>query len=266
MCMAPFMTKNSDMPVPCGKCPECRSRRVSEWSFRLMQEDKVSVTSLFLTLTYDTEHVPFDEVGRMNLCKRDVQLFFKRLRKAHGPAVTIKYYLAAEYGTKSWRPHYHIIIFNVLKELVQAAWPCGSVHFGTVSGASVGYTLKYISKPKRVPQYKGDVRVPEFSLMSKGLGKSYLTPASIRWHKSDVANRMYLNIIGGKKASMPRYFKDRMYTPAEREVIAAAAVVKFSDAKLKEYLASDEKTFINNKLAITAAYERMEKADTKNKI
>lgn len=125
----------------------------------------------------------------MGLCKRDLQLFFKRLRKAH-PVGTIplKYYAVGEYGGKTYRPHYHIILFNSAIELMvdktdllrlQATsfdghsevkciqWDKGHMTVGRCTPASVGYTLKYISKQKKIPEYKGDDRLPEFSLMSK---------------------------------------------------------------------------------------------------
>lgn len=171
-CLTPFLVKNKktneQVPVPCGKCPECLKRRVSGWSFRLLQEDKVADSSIFLTLTYDVSNVPLTKNGFMVLCKRDVQLFFKRLRRAH-PAGhrPIRYYAVGEYGGRTNRPHYHVILFNAKPELIQEAWNLGQIHYGTVGGASVGYTLKYMCKPSRIPMHRNDDRIKEFSLMSK---------------------------------------------------------------------------------------------------
>lgn len=156
---------------PCGKCPDCLKRRASGWSFRLLQEEKRSSSSAFITLTYDTDHVPITEKGFMTLCKRDVQLFFKRLRKLN-PEAKIKYYACGEYGSRSMRPHYHAILFNADNADVLRAWSLdnkalGSVYFGDVSGASVGYCLKYMSKPAKIPLHRNDDRIKEFSLMSK---------------------------------------------------------------------------------------------------
>lgn len=169
MCLTPLFLKEHGVKVPCGKCPECRARRASAWSFRLREEDKISHSSSFITLTYDTRTVPITKNGYMSLSKRDVQLFFKRLRKAHKAEAqkSIKYYAAAEYGGKTKRPHYHIILFNADISLVQEAWNKGSVHYGDVTGASVGYSLKYITKPGKIPQHRNDDRQPEFALMSK---------------------------------------------------------------------------------------------------
>lgn len=227
-CITPFTVKHKtkcmSIAVPCGKCPECMKRRVSAWSFRLMQEEKVSTSAHFITLTYDTDHVPFSRNGYMTLAKRDVQLFLKRLRfdisKKYAD-VKIKYYLAGEYGGRTQRPHYHAIMFNVPDlDLIETAWQLGSINYGQVSDASVGYTLKYINKTKRIPAHRNDDRIPEFALMSKGLGASYLTPSIIQYHHADLLNRACLTIADGKKVSMPRYYKEKIYTELERKRIA----------------------------------------------
>lgn len=41
----------------------------------------------------------------------------------------------------------------------------------------------------------------------------------IRWHKADLVNRMYCNIEGGKKISMPRYYKQKLYDENEAATI-----------------------------------------------
>lgn len=224
--------KNEKIPVPCGKCPECKKRRISGWSFRLMQEERNALSAFFVTLTYDTDHVLITNNGFMSVCKKDVQLFFKKLRNLQrGSKHKIKYYVAAEYSPKM-RPHYHALIFNSSPELITAAWtspprdfpksspsPTGHIHYGTVTGASVGYTLKYMSKECKIPMHKRDDRHKEFSLMSKGLGKCYITPAIKRFHKSDMVNRMVITIEDGKKIPMPRYFKEKIYTERQRKYI-----------------------------------------------
>jgi len=168
--------------------------------------------------------MPFTSTGKPNLSKTDVQLFMKRLRKKH--TNTLKYYVCGEYGTQTHRPHYHMILFNARQDLIQPAWDLGKIHYGTVEAASIGYTLKYMNKPTRIPMYKGDDRQKEFSLMSKGLGKSYLTPQMISYHKADLENRMHINILDGKKIAMPRYFKDKIYDENEREQIKQHMIIE----------------------------------------
>lgn len=198
-----------------------------------MQEERRSSSSWFITLTYDTDFVPITKRGFMTINKRDCQLFLKRLRKAN-KAKKIKYYLAAEYGTKFMRPHYHVIMFNVDVNTVTSAWGNGSCYFGSVTGASVGYTLKYMSKEKQVPKHRNDDRMPEFSLMSKGLGKAYLSDAMVAWHKADLDERMYCNLFDGRKIAMPRYYKDKIYTEQERKRVAFFQRIKMVAEQEKE--------------------------------
>lgn len=56
----------------------------------------------------------------------------------------------------------------------------------------------------------------------------------IQWHKSDLVGRMYLNIEGGKKISMPRYYKDKLYSEDERKRIGFFAA-QLAEEKLEKY-------------------------------
>lgn len=169
----------------------------------------------------------------MTVNKRDCQLFMKRLRKRNSRK--IKYFIAAEYGGKTHRPHYHMIVFNCDIATISPAWELGEVHFGTLTPASTGYTLKYISKGKWTPMHKNDDRLPEFRLMSKGLGKNYLTNAMIQWHHADKNNRLYCVLEDGKKIAMPRYYKQKIYTDIERQAIGLVALEKMMQKQYKAW-------------------------------
>lgn len=253
--------------LPCSKCPECISRRVSAWSFRLSQEQKICDSSHFITLTYATDTLPYSDKGHKNLCKSDVQKFFKRLRRAHGipGQKKIKYYLAGEYGSKTRRPHYHVILFNAEIETIQPAWNLGEIHYGRVEPASIGYTLKYISKPKCVARCSWDDRQKEFSLMSKGLGANYLTRSMVSWHRMDLKNKVFCVSEDGKKLSMPRYFKDRIYDEHERAIIKQHFIEKTGKEIEKFNSSPDFDTlFLEREAGITAAYKRMYYMSTQN--
>ena len=227
-CQTPFHKKmelvkgveTGYMPFPCGKCPACVRRRVSGWAFRLNKQSEQSNSAHFVTLTYNDEHIKKTKNGFETLVKKDVQDFFKRLRKL--TKQKISYYAVGEYGDTGERPHYHIILFNANPKIVENAWKLnditlGNVHFGDVGDASVGYTLKYISKEKKIPQFNGDDRQKEFALMSKGLGAGYLTENMVKWHtKGNIENKVYLPLKDGKKAAMPRYYKDKLYDKGQK--------------------------------------------------
>ncbi len=88
-----------DMLAPCGLCEDCRLVRAKDWVVRNYFEMQSHSQVLFVTLTYDNEHVP------EWLHRRDVQLWLKRLRKQ--TEQFIRTYYIGEYGTKFGRPHYH---------------------------------------------------------------------------------------------------------------------------------------------------------------
>jgi len=219
MCDSPYYSRKytdlKHIPLPCGKCPVCKRRRVNQWAFRLQQEEKVSSNAYFITLTYDTSQVPITPNGYMSLSKRDVQLFIKRLRKLNGKTKVV-YYLAGEYGEKFTRPHYHAILFNINDiNHVGEAWNLGQVHIGhSVSGASFSYTAKYIDKASRIPLHARDDRQKEFSHMSKGIGKNYMTPQVVAYHKSN-KDHLFVQEFNGNTLPIPRYYRLKMFNKRE---------------------------------------------------
>lgn len=261
--------------VPCGKCSGCLNRRASAWSFRLMQEEKASDTAYFITLTYATQHACITRNGYLSTKKSDLQKYFRSVRDDHryrkSKNKSIKYFAVGEYGGKIKRPHYHVLLFNgqldimfskkdiaLLKmsnfdgqqRVISKHWTKGHVTVGTVSGASVGYVMKYISEP--VKNFKiNDDRERPFSIMSNGLGIGYCTQESLLWHHEDMLNRMYVNVGDGKKATMPRYYKDKFYHKKEREQIKKHVEIKLVDQLLEDilyhYHADEQSTKYHNK-------------------
>lgn len=220
--------KEGPAAVPCGRCPPCRQRRVDAWTFRLQKEQERSISTEFITLTYDTTHVPITDNGFMTLRKRDFQLFMKLLRKTNDHKLV--YYACGEYGTQKKRPHYHIILFNLIptytyetdkttlstyisiQQKLDSAWPHGSVFIdpNPVTSSAMAYCTKYVNKPGRIPMHKNDDRSKEFSCMSKNIGSNYLTPETIQYHRKD-PTRNYLTLPGGYKKALPKYYREKIY-------------------------------------------------------
>lgn len=205
-----------DVEVPCGKCPVCKQRRVSDWVIRLKKEELESSSSYFVTLTYDPEHEIINELltenNFLSLRPRHLELFWKRLRKINESK--IKYYACGEYGGMGDRPHYHAIIFNCddMDNLFKA-WQYGHIHVGKVTGNSIAYTCKYIDKGKTVPKHARDDREKEFSRMSQKLGHAYIEKNK-KWHLDDIT-RMYINHKGDYYI-LPRYYRERIYNEKQR--------------------------------------------------
>jgi len=213
-CLKGIYLSKQDMVVPCGKCPFCLATKRSDWALRLHYEGRCHLTKKFVTLTYADCHLHFKN-GTAQLDKRDVQLWLKRVRRT---GAKVRYFAVGEYGSKTYRPHYHVLLFGECSDdVIRDSWPLGHVHIGTVTDASVMYCLGYIVNGKGWKM--SHKRVAPFSLMSRrpGLGANYLSPAMIEWHKSDRKNYA---ILHGQKRHLPRYYKCKIFSKIDLVRIA----------------------------------------------
>lgn len=178
--------------------------------------------------------MPRASTGFATLCKKDLQLFTKRLRKLQqargGPG--LRYYSVGEYGTKGGRPHYHSIMFNMVDAVrvnVPLVWGYGHCVVGSVTPASIHYVTKYVINRD---YFVGDgtERDKPFSVMSTrpGLGSAYWD-RSAKWHKDN----SYV-VADGFKQRLPRYFKDKIELTEAQE-----ARVKDDQWIVKHYMDVD---------------------------
>lgn len=225
--------------VPCGKCLSCLSLKRQQWHFRLSQELKQSSGALFLTLQYS------ECDGNVN--KEHVQKWLKKLRKVYdlrynptfgdiGQKTTqkrhrIRYYLTAEYGAKTFRPHYHVILFNVSledRDIIDKSWKHGYVFYGDVTTESIGYVVKYC-----ITEHDDTLGLQKtFSLMSKnpGLGLNYLDKTFDYHAKND---KFTTTLLGGQKIPLPRYYRDKVFN-SEQKKINTIKAQKFSEQKAEK--------------------------------
>lgn len=215
----------------------CLSNKRSEWAFRLEQEYKYSHSAQFVTLTYDQKHV----ASNGSLVKKHLQDYLKRIRKKD-ESNYIRYYAVGEYGTRSGRPHYHLLLFNSNEGYARSCWKdknekaIGLVHIGSVNGASVAYVLKYMVQPLTDSLEQG-VEKP-FAVMSRayGIGARYLTDEMVAWHRED--DRAYC-IKDGIKIRLPRFFKTKIwYNENDKERVSKAGLLSSlqqSEREIKFY-------------------------------
>ena len=113
--------KDKLVQVPCGKCIGCRLEYSRQWANRCLLELQYHDSAFFCTFTYDDIHVPLglsvdrqtgEAVECMTLRKRDFQLLMKRIRKRFSND-SIRFFAAGEYGSDTFRPHYHAILFGL---------------------------------------------------------------------------------------------------------------------------------------------------------
>lgn len=242
-CIAPFLKHRPVRTVvPCGKCNYCLQTKRADWSFRLIQELRNSRSAYFLTLTYAEENLPVSDLHNATLVPKHVQDFIKRMREMQEYG-SIRYYAVGEYGTKTQRPHYHAVVFGMRQDVhakLPKLWPKGGVHTGTVTEASIHYVTKYVinrvEEGATCPVMKAlKAREPPFALMSRrpGLGSCYLTPAMIEYHRGgteintdqDYTHFKYYGRNGEYVTRLPRFYKDRLFTPRERDYLSKLSVL-----------------------------------------
>lgn len=133
--------------VPCGMCKNCRINQSRIWVNRILLETLDHGDSVFLSLTYDDQHLPDPpHVNKIHLVN-----YIRRLRY-HVRPIKIRYFGVGEYGnegTRVFNPHYHCIIFGlgllnyrVLKECWEHS---DSEEYGVQIGEVNKDTARYIT-------------------------------------------------------------------------------------------------------------------------
>lgn len=196
--------ENAFIQVSCGKCYACLANRRRSWLFRLMNEHENSLKSLFVTFTYSDDYYPSD--GLLN--KKHLQNFFKRLR--HHDVFT--YYAIGEYGTHTYRAHYHAVIFFkslnfpfILQDyidLISSQWKYGFVYVSSVSYRRLNYVLHYHTRPKIV---NGK---PTFQLFSKGMGVDFLDDNMVQYLVNTKSST--IRDYNGNVYVIPRYYRKKL--------------------------------------------------------
>lgn len=97
------------------------------------------------------------------LCKRHLQNFFKRLRKLLSyalPSLSFKYLACGEYGSRSFRPHYHAVIYcshTVTNAefacFVSLCWKSGRVDCQPVARNAASYVATYCTASASLPKF-----------------------------------------------------------------------------------------------------------------
>jgi hypothetical protein len=243
ICLNPIRVRNPNVSArsdsdqkfinaPCGKCVVCTRRKARQWSFRLEQEYKNSECASFVTLTYNDDSLPINEdLTYPELYKPHVSQFMKRLRRQneyHHNLGKMTYYAVGEYGGQTQRPHYHAIIFNShpnLNHKLHDIWKKGNVHVDAVTKNSISYVTGYVIK-RDVEKSKELGRQPEFSLMSKGLGKSYLQNA-----KYHLQNETFMVPYDGGEIALPNYYKRKIFDDETRQKIGSDLTAKIQEQR-----------------------------------
>lgn len=233
--MNPYIATSKDgkhIPVPCGKCIDCRKDYQKEWTFRLSQEMRRCRVPVFITLTYNDENVPLGDVDgepQTVLVKSDLQKFFKRLRKNGGDLLKeMRYFAIGEYGSKTNRCHFHAVIMapnlvyvKDLDTVVKKSWTFGFSLCKFCTDKQVHYVCKYMNKLDSRPHL-----VKPFRLYSRSIGLNYLTQKVIDYYLSTF-DRTCLN--GSCRIGLPRYYKRKLDALSDNNYYLKKSGLKYSD-------------------------------------
>lgn len=177
LCINPYRKASAEFG--CGQCLSCRINRRRTWAARIVLESLACKESSFVTLTYDPEHLPASN----SLSKAHWREFTK--------GIGLRYFGCGEYGPRTNRPHYHLVLFGIgavqAEALAKERWPYGFVCVRPFCVEHASYVAAYtVKKLTRV----GDERlspgqIPEFALMSRRPGVGVPGVGTwIRWLRS----------------------------------------------------------------------------------
>lgn len=260
--------------LPCGHCIGCRLKYSRVWADRCIAEASYHDSNIFLTLTYNDDHLPDPfplESGLPSpihpLVKRDVQLFVKRLRK-HFSDQRIRFFLCGEYGEKSMRPHYHLILFGLslddlellytsqdsftyyTSKTIDKLWyresdPGVSAGFHiitTVNWNTCAYVARYIMKKQygyNSSVYEDYNYPKEFTLMSRkpGIGRQFFDD-----HKLDIygeSDGVYIPTSDGAHKIRSNRYYDRLYDLEYPDHFACISDDRSDRLRVRDYLKSN---------------------------
>lgn len=227
--------------IPCGKCIDCKLQYSRQWADRCIFESSYykETECWFLTITYDDDHIM--DVGSDlfagTLLKKELSAFIKNLRRQieyHGYGDGIRFYACGEYGSKTFRPHYHMILYGLdLKKfdnleywvktksgyctwrspLLEKIWKNGMIVVSPISWDTCAYTARYVLKKANgitPDHYIANGVEPEFVLMSRrpGIGRQYFDDNYENIYRTDEV--FIKSADGGRKGKPPKYY-DSLY-------------------------------------------------------
>lgn len=139
----------------------------------------------------------------------DCQKFLKRLRfhSKNKYNEEIRFYAVSEYGPRTYRPHWHLLLFfnsdeltSVIQRLVSESWSYGRTTCELSRGGSSSYVASYVNSSVCLPTlYLEHKEIRARSLHSKGYGNNHVFPAQATIHE---LNKMSSILLDGTSLSI----------------------------------------------------------------
>ena len=218
--------------IPCGQCEECRKQKTREWQVRLTEELKNWKYPYFITLTFSPKELEElcqkSRLGECNaLCAYAVRHMLERYRKDHKKS--LRHWLITELGHEGTeRIHMHGLLFSneplkfeETKEkdfYTWKYWKYGMIYVGNYCTLrTINYIVKYINKIDEDHKgFNGQI------LASPGIGSQWLQTLknkTIEYKYKPHESKDYYLLPNGKKIKLPKYYKNKIYSESEKELI-----------------------------------------------
>lgn len=133
----------------------------------------------------------------------DCQKFLKRLRfhSKNKYNEEIRFYGVSEYGPRTYRPHWHLLLFfnsdeltSVIQQLVSESWSYGRTTCELSRGGSASYVASYVNSNVCLPSlYLEHKEIRARSLHSKGYGNNHVFPTQATIQELDKMSSILLN-------------------------------------------------------------------------
>jgi hypothetical protein len=202
----------------------------------------------FLTLTYETKNIPEildKETGEiMTTINPDHwTLFMKSLRKhlsRHG-GEKVSYYMSAEYGADTNRPHFHSILFGFQAnrknlEIINGIWHKGFVSLLPVLDGGAEYVAKHQNKDE-LPKSTFCVNPYHSCSTRPAIGVNYIKQNEGRvqtdLEKFGTIGKLYKLKL--KWQPLPRIYLEKLYGAEYVSAVKKQKYKKFMDKYLKYF-------------------------------
>lgn len=133
----------------------------------------------------------------------DCQKFLKRLRfhskKKYNEE--IRFYAVSEYGPRTYRPHWHLLLFfnsdelsSSIQQFVSESWSYGASNCELSRGGSASYVASYVNSSVCLPSlYIQHKEIKARAFHSKGYGVNNVFPSQATIHDFDKMSSILLN-------------------------------------------------------------------------
>lgn len=234
-----FDGKEYVQECPCGKCLACLHNEQDSWCIRLRETCDAYKDFVYDTLTFNQDSITYFDVTEQVLDERRIispesmkllerYSFYDKETgeiRYYSPAIDrsvvrdwirqgrelfvhhhkyrpkMKYFVVEEYGPKTSRPHFHLLMFGISKidyiRFFKKKWrsqygftKTQFIQAGTDKDRSCisRYVSKYVSKGVfESPLVKDGFSPKPFRSISHGIGAEYLENSIFDWFRSDVA-------------------------------------------------------------------------------